>query len=69
MRDAKGEQAMNLIDTTWGIDQETIYALEEHLVNKRNIQRKKLLYMVTHETHTAAKTGLVEAAILKRAVR
>lgn len=61
---------MNLIDTTWEIDQETIYALKEHLVNKRNIQRKKLLYMVTHETHTAAKTGLlVEAAILKRAVR
>lgn len=60
---------MNLIDTTWEIDQETIYAFKEHLVNKRNIQRKKLLYMVTHETNTAAKTGLVEAAILKRAVR
>lgn len=69
MRDAKGEQAMNLIDTTWEIDQETIYALKEHLVNKRNIQRKKLLYMVTHETHTSVKTGLVEAAILRRAVR
>ena len=60
---------MNLIDTTWEIDQETIYALKEHLVNKRNIQRKKLLYMVTHETHTSVKTGLVEAAILRRAVR
>lgn len=34
---------MKLIDTTWEIDQETIYALKEHLVNKRNIQRKKLL--------------------------
>lgn len=60
---------MKLIDTTWEIDQETIYALKEHLVNKRNIQRKKIVIMVTHETHTAVKTGLVEAAILKRAVR
>lgn len=61
---------MNLIDTTCEIDQETIYALKEHLVNKRNIQRKKkLLHMVTHETHTAVQTGLVEAAILRRAVR
>lgn len=34
---------MNLIDTTWEIDQETIYALKEHLVNKRNIQRKKIV--------------------------
>lgn len=47
---------MKLIDTTWEIDQETIYALKEHLVNKRNIQRKKII-MVTHETHTAVKTG------------
>jgi len=60
---------MKLIDTTWEIDQETIYALKEHLVNKRNIQRKKLLYMVTHETHKAVKTGLVDAVTLKRAVR
>ena len=45
----------------------------EHLVNKRNIQMNKILekkglHMVTYGTHTAVQTGLVEAAILRRAV-